>query len=98
MRFFLGGEVCIFDKEIKISVLIVENFQYLSKKTPKKLKSVKILKTFTHVMRGRFVLYQHTELDFYSASSLKQQSTDRHVAPLGHIILILSQPVFVLTS
>jgi hypothetical protein len=26
----------------------------------------------------RFVLDQHTYLDFYSASSLKQQSTDRH--------------------
>ena len=36
-------------------------------------------------------------LDFYSASSLKQQSADRHVAPLGHIILIPSQPVFALT-
>ena len=47
----------------------------------------------------RFVLDQHAELDFYtcSASSLKQQSVDRHVAPLGHIILILSQPVFALT-
>jgi hypothetical protein len=42
----------------------------------------------------RFVLDQHTELDFYSASSLKQQSADRHVAPLGHIILIPSRPVF----
>ena len=37
-------------------------------------------------------------LDFFSASSLKQQSEDRHVAPLGHIILILSQPVFALFS
>ena len=48
----------------------------------------------------RFVLDgldQHTELDFYSASSLKPQSTVRHVAPLGHIILIPSQPVFALT-
>jgi hypothetical protein len=34
---------------------------------------------------------------FYSASSLKQQSADRHVAPLEHIILILSQPVFALS-
>ena len=34
---------------------------------------------------------------FYSASWLKQQSVDRHVASLGHIILITSQPVFVLT-
>jgi hypothetical protein len=45
----------------------------------------------------RFVLDQHSELDFYSASSLKQQSAGRHVAPLGHIILIPSQPVFALT-
>ena len=30
---------------------------------------------------------------FYSASSLKQQSADRHVAPLEHI----SQPVFALS-
>jgi hypothetical protein len=28
--------------------------------------------------------------DFDSASSQKQQSTHRHVVPLGHIILILS--------
>jgi hypothetical protein len=37
----------------------------------------------------RFVLDQHTELDFLSASSLKQQSVDSHVAPLRHIILIV---------
>ena len=45
----------------------------------------------------RFVLDEHAELDFYSASSRKQQSADRHVAPLGHIILIPSQPVFALS-
>jgi hypothetical protein len=45
----------------------------------------------------RFVLDQHAELDFYSARSLKQQSTDRHGAPLGHIILIPSQPLFALS-
>jgi len=45
----------------------------------------------------RFVLDQHAELDFYSASSLKQQSADRHVAPLGHIILIPNQPVFTIS-
>ena len=37
-----------------------------------------------------FVLDQLTDLDFYSAISLKQQSAVRHVAP--HIILIPSQP------
>jgi hypothetical protein len=45
----------------------------------------------------RFVLDQHAELDFYSTSSLKQQSAGRHVAPLGHIILIPSQQVFALS-
>jgi len=34
-------------------------------------------------------------LDFYGASSLKQKFADRHAGPLGHIILIPSQPVFV---
>jgi hypothetical protein len=38
-----------------------------------------------------FVLDQHAELDFYSASLLKQQSVGRHVAPLGHIIPIPNQ-------
>ena len=45
-----------------------------------------------------FVLDQHADLDFYSASLLKQQSTGRHVAPLVHIILIPSQPVFANSS
>ena len=44
-----------------------------------------------------FVLDQHAELDFYSASSLKQQSAGRHVAPPRHIILIPRQAVFTLT-
>ena len=45
----------------------------------------------------RFVLDQHAELDFCSASSLKQQSAGRHGAPLGHIILIPNQAVFALS-
>ena len=45
----------------------------------------------------RFVLDQRAELDCDSASSLKQLSASRHVAPLGHIILIPVQPVFVFT-
>ena len=36
-------------------------------------------------------------MDFYSASSLKQQSVIRHVVPLRHIVLISSQQVFALT-
>ena len=43
------------------------------------------------------MLDQHDELVFYCASSLKQQSAGRHVAPIGHIILILSKPVFALS-
>ena len=45
----------------------------------------------------RFVLDQHAELDFHSASSLKQQSVGRHIAPIGQIILIPSQSVFALS-
>jgi hypothetical protein len=41
---------------------------------------------------------QHAELNFYGASSLKQLSTDRHVAPLGNRTLTPSQPVFLLTA
>ena len=36
----------------------------------------------------RFALDQHSELNFYSASSLKQQSAGRNVTPFGHINLI----------
>ena len=46
---------------------------------------------------ARFVLDPHTQLDLHSASSLKQQSVGRHVAPLGHIIIMPSQPVFALS-
>ena len=45
----------------------------------------------------RFVLDQQALLDFYSASSLKQQSVDRHFAPLEHIFLIPNQPVLALS-
>jgi hypothetical protein len=49
-------------------------------------------------MMMRFTLFQtNTLLDFNSVSSLKQQLAGRHVAPLGHIILIPSQPVFALS-
>ena len=40
------------------------------------------------------VLDQQNELDFYSAYSLKQQSTDRYGAQLGNIILIPNRPGF----
>jgi hypothetical protein len=43
------------------------------------------------------VLDQHAYLYFYNASSLKQQSADRYVALLWHIILISNQPVFALS-
>jgi hypothetical protein len=45
----------------------------------------------------QFVLDQHPYFNNNSTSSLKQQSTDRKVSPLVHIILIPSQPVFELT-
>jgi hypothetical protein len=45
----------------------------------------------------RFVLDQQVLLEFDSGSTLKQQFIGRHVAPLGHVILILRQPIVVLT-
>jgi len=50
-------------------------------------------------MPTRSALFQTNTLRwiFYSASSLKQQSADRHTAPLGHIIQIPRQPVFALS-
>ena len=38
------------------------------------------------------------ELPFYTASSMKQQYADRHVVPLGHIILIPSQSLLLLLN
>ena len=52
---------------------------------------------FDEMKHDRFVLDQHTELDFYCDRSLKQQSVGRYVVPLGHIILIPSQTDFILT-
>jgi hypothetical protein len=48
--------------------------------------------------RCRFVLDKHAYFDLYSASSLKQHFVGRYVIPLGHIILIPSQPIFALTN
>jgi hypothetical protein len=45
----------------------------------------------------RFVLDNTPSWNFYCASSLKQHSADSHVAPLRHVILIQSQPVFALS-
>ena len=49
------------------------------------------------MMMSAFVLDQHVKLDFNSASSLKQQFACRHVASIGNIILIRSQPNCALT-
>ena len=40
----------------------------------------------------RFVLDQHNELDFYSASSFKQQSAGSRVAPLTRTHYSASEP------
>jgi hypothetical protein len=45
----------------------------------------------------RFVLDQHARNFIVLDHFLKQRSTDRHVASVGHIILIPSQPVFALS-
>ena len=53
-------------------------------------------KSIFNEMMMRSALQQTNTLSWvlYIATSLKQQSADRHVAPLGNIILIPRQPVF----
>ena len=41
----------------------------------------------------RFVQDQHALYDLCSASWLQQQSSCRHVTPLGHIVLNPSKPI-----
>jgi hypothetical protein len=55
-------------------------------------------KLIVNEMTMRSTLYKTNTLSwiFYSASSLKQQSSDRHVSPLLHIILIPNQLGYVL--
>ena len=45
----------------------------------------------------RFVTHNTLSWIFIVASSLKQQSVGKHVAPLVHIILILNQLIFALS-
>ena len=70
---------------------------YVMARTSEKYTSYLMART-SYIQRDdddvRSVLDQHTQWDVYSASSLKQQSSGRHVAPLKHIILIPSQPGF----
>jgi predicted HAD superfamily hydrolase len=49
------------------------------------------IKLFTHNRYGNinlFAHYRYGNMDFYRTSSLKQEAVDKHVAPIGHIILI----------
>jgi hypothetical protein len=57
----------------------------------------KVLVPQSSIFCERHPLDQRAELDFHSASLLKQQSVDSHIAPLGRIILSPSKPVFVLS-
>ena len=57
-----------------------------------------MVSTRTYVWRDDILCTRPTRLvGFYSACSLKQQFSGRHVALLGHIILIPNRPVFPLT-
>jgi hypothetical protein len=57
--------------------IVVLNIRHLFVTKKKKKK-----KERQHDDEVRFVLDQHAELDFYSASLLKQKSAGRHVTPL----------------
>jgi len=45
------------------------------------------------MVRISYIPRDSDAIRFYSASSLKQKSAGRYVTPLGHIILLPSQPV-----
>jgi hypothetical protein len=49
---------------------------------------------FNEMMFTHFVLHQSSYLDFNRSNLLKQQSMERHVAPLCHIILLPSHSDF----
>ena len=53
---------------------------------------------FNELMMGTLCTRQTRLVRFLmSANSVKQKFADRHIAALGHIILIPSQPVFALS-
>jgi hypothetical protein len=53
--------------------------------------------TFDEMMKMSTLYQTNTDLNLYSASSLKQQSAGKHVSPLRHIIVIPSRPVLSLS-
>jgi hypothetical protein len=75
---------------------LLKKFDKVNTSNIDKLRNGSFTKTLSFsnlIMNG----YEMMETKFSNNSSLKQQSTGRHVAPLGHIILIPSQPVFALS-
>jgi hypothetical protein len=83
----------VFTKTIEIYHMALTNeFNGLAKVICIKYNEWKYL--FNYDDEARFVREQHAALRFYSARSPKQQSIGRHVASLGQIILIPSQPIF----
>ena len=68
--------------------------QYKYKQTIKKPAQILPLKKITQNCSDCCLMPTQ---QFYSASSLKQQYTDTRVAPLRHINLITSQPIFALS-
>jgi hypothetical protein len=64
-------------------VKLAQGRSWLDYESVNKLKGV--LRTIRLTERGldRFVLDQHADMGFCSVSPMKQQSVDRHVAPLG---------------
>ena len=81
---------------ICVSTYISECMVVLSMPTKKNLSIISWQEQDT-VHTSTPILDQQAWMDFYSVTSLKQQSVGSRVALLGKIILIPSQPVFAFT-
>jgi hypothetical protein len=87
--FFLPLCCLSFDLRILISSLVSANSSYCYIMERTSCISMRC----HHDDDVRFVLEQYDKLYSYSSISRKHQSVGRHFGPLGHIILIPSQPV-----
>ena len=61
------------------------------------LAPIDVVQNMIMMMIATVVLDEPVEFDYFSASSLRQQSTGRHLALIVHTILITWEPVFALT-
>ena len=82
-------------KNLGLFLNILEHYQFSNENLSKIMEGViewLLFNAYSRIFSA--ITWSWGPLDFYSFSSLKQQSADRHVATLRHIIKIPCQPVF----